>query len=141
MGVMDLQRMDRTLVGFLEKPCLGIVSVVQRLAQENLNNWSRPPKGRQPGRRRPIPFPPKTLVNALVEVGREVDNRWQADSLSEEYLRRYADEKGSGSLPSLDEESGWSSKNACSPGVPPRQPYGEETTPEITIDLFNQWAP
>ncbi|MCX7635519.1 MAG: hypothetical protein N2Z74_07225, partial [Syntrophales bacterium] len=38
MGILDLQRMDRTLVGFLEDRALGIVGVLQRLAQENLAN-------------------------------------------------------------------------------------------------------
>ena len=39
MGIMDLRRLDKTLVGILENRAAGIVGVVQRLAQENLGRF------------------------------------------------------------------------------------------------------
>ena len=59
MGVMDLQRMDRTLVGFLENRGLGIVSVVQRLAQENLNQLIQASKREETRPAPPDPISPK----------------------------------------------------------------------------------
>jgi signal transduction histidine kinase len=74
-----------------------------------------------------------------VEVGRQVDDRWQADSLSEEYLRRYADEKGVMLIAVLDEEERVVFQNRMlPPEYLPGGTAGKKRRPEITIDLFNQ---
>ena len=143
MGVMDLQRIDRTLVGFLENRGLGIVGVVQRLAQENLNNLIQASKREQ---ERPIApqadpafSPKKLLINALVEVGREVDNRWKADRLSEESLKKYADEKGILLIAVLDKKGRTVFQSReLPPELLPGSPSRGKKRQEITIDLFNQ---
>lgn len=140
MGLMDLQRIDRTLVGFLENRGQGIVSVAERLAQENLNNLIQASKEEQKRPSSPDPFSPqKLLINALVEVGREVDNRWQADRLSEEYLKKYADEKGILLIAVLDKKGRVVFQNRpLPPEYLPGNSASKKRRQEITIDLFNQ---
>ena len=41
------------------------------------------------------PLYPKTwLTTALADLGREIDNKWKADALSEADLKKFASEKG-----------------------------------------------
>ena len=40
MGIMDIRRSDRSLMGFMESQGLAIIGVVERLAQENLDRKS-----------------------------------------------------------------------------------------------------
>jgi len=98
MGIMDMRRLDNTLVGIQENRAQGIVEVVQRLAQENLNNLvqaSQREEKRPFGPVAPDAFSPqKLLINALVQLGQEVDLHWKKERLSGSYLRKYADEKG-----------------------------------------------
>ena len=140
MGLMDLQRIDRTLVGFLENRGQGIVSVAERLAQENLNNLIQASKEEQKRTSAPDPFSPqKLLINALVEVGREVDTRWQADRLSEEYLKKFADEKGILLIAVLDKKERVVFQNRpLPPEYLPGNTASKKRRQEITIDLFNQ---
>ncbi|HON99579.1 MAG TPA: ATP-binding protein [Syntrophales bacterium] len=144
MGMLDLQRLDRTLVGFLEDRALGITGVVQRLAQENLSNLveaSRREKT-QPSTGLDQPYSPqKLLISALVEIGREVDNRWKADRLSEEYLRRYADEKRVLVIAVLDKQGRLVFMSRDLPddywddGIAPHPGRGE-----LTIDMLQKWG-
>jgi signal transduction histidine kinase len=143
MGVMDLRRIDRTLVDFLENRGLGIAGVVQRLAQENLNNLIQASKREQDRPITPITdeafSPQKLLITALVDVGREVDNRWKADRLSEEYLRKYADEKGILLIAVLDKKGRTVFRNrTLPPELLPEKSSSGKKRQEITIDLFNQ---
>jgi signal transduction histidine kinase len=97
MGVMDLRRIDRTLVGVLENRGLDIIGVVQKLAQENINTLVQTHRGNAQRSFSPLPAessPQKLLVTALAEVGREVDTKWQSDHLSGEYLKNLTAEKG-----------------------------------------------
>lgn len=98
MGIMDLQRIDRTLVGVLENRGLDIIGIVQRLAQENINTLVQTHQSDARSSFAPLPAadssPQKLLITALAELGREVDNKWKSDRLSAEYLKKYAAEKG-----------------------------------------------
>ncbi|MBN1383041.1 MAG: ATP-binding protein [Deltaproteobacteria bacterium] len=96
MGIMDLRRIDRTLVGVLENRGLDIIGIIQRLAQENIHTLVQ---AHQQGVRStfaPRPSanssPQKLLVTALTELGREVDNKWKSDDLSAGYLKKFAAE-------------------------------------------------
>jgi len=143
MGVMDLQRIDRTLVGFLESRGLGSVGVIQRLAQENLNNLIQASKREQGRPIAPITdeasSPQKLLIRALADVGREVDNRWKADRLSGEYLKKFADEKGILLIAVLNKKGRTVFQNRR---LPPEYLAGtsaaNKKNQEISIDLFNQ---
>lgn len=98
MGIIDLQRSSKILAGFMENQGLRIIGVVERLAQENLNAliqaYQRDSGGTYVPRTDETLLPQKSLTAALVDIGREIDNEWKADRVSEEYLGNYADEKG-----------------------------------------------
>jgi signal transduction histidine kinase len=135
---MDLRRLDKTLVGILEDRAVGIVEVVQRLAQENLNNLVQ---ASQPKENRPfVPVaaeafsPQRLLINALVKLGEEVDNNWKKDRLSEDSLKKYADEKGLLMIAVMNR------KGQCvfqSRPLPPEL-IPEHGSPKITMELFSQ---
>jgi signal transduction histidine kinase len=97
MGIIDLQRSSRILVGFMENQGLRIIGVVERLAQENLNAliqaYQRDSGGTYVPRTDETLLPQKSLTDALVDIGREIDNEWKANRVNEDYLGKYADEK------------------------------------------------
>jgi len=98
MGIMDIRRSDGSLMGFMESQGLAIIGVVERLAQENLNAqiqaYQKDSGGTFPPPGDEALLPQKSLRAALVDMGREIDNQWKADHLSDEYLRKFAEEKG-----------------------------------------------
>jgi signal transduction histidine kinase len=97
MGIIDLQRSTKILVGFMENQGLRIIGVVERLSQENLNAliqaYQRDSGGTYVPRTDETLLPQKSLTAALVDIGREIDNEWKAGRISEEYLGKYAHEK------------------------------------------------
>ena len=138
MGVMDLRRLDKTLVGILENRAMDIVGVVQRLAQENLNNLVQASQQKEDRPFVPVAAeafsPQKLLINALVQLGQEVDNHWKKDRLSEAYLRKFADEKGLLMIAVMNR------KGQCvfqSRSLPPEL-VPENPSAKITMELFNQ---
>ncbi|MEI8172220.1 MAG: ATP-binding protein [Deltaproteobacteria bacterium] len=94
-GLMDLQRLDKTLVSFMENQGLSIVGVVQKLTQENLNSLRQTQQTVVERGSVPVTaFSPKQFLLAeLRNFAVEVDKQWKADRLSEDYLRRFALEK------------------------------------------------
>lgn len=93
-GIMDLRRIDKTLVSFMENQGLGIVGVVQKLTQENLNSLRETPqRGVEKGFVPVTAFSPKQhLLLELKNLAVEVDKRWKSDELSEASLREFAAE-------------------------------------------------
>jgi len=98
MGIMDIRRSDRSLMGFMESQGLAIIGVVERLAQENLNALIQAYQRDAGGTFAPpvdeALLPQKSLTAALVDMGREIDNQWKAHHLSDEYLGKFAEEQG-----------------------------------------------
>ena len=98
MGILDLKRSERSLVGFLENQGLAIIDVVQRLSQENLDlivQAGHRGDGLSSTTLRDEALFPKTwLTKELIDLGREVDSIWQADHLSDTGLKRFAAERG-----------------------------------------------
>jgi signal transduction histidine kinase len=99
MGIVDLRRSDKTLQDFMNNQVLGIMGVVQRLAQENLNNLLQ--VHRKLGEPAFVPLseeevfsPEKWLTTALSDLGRDIDNTWKANKLDRAYLKKFADDKG-----------------------------------------------
>ncbi|MCX5854353.1 MAG: ATP-binding protein [Deltaproteobacteria bacterium] len=94
-GLMDLQRLDKTLVSFMENQGLSIVGVVQKLTQENLNSLRQTQQTTVERGSVPVTaFSPKQFLLAeLRNFAVEVDKQWKADRLSEDYLRKFAIEK------------------------------------------------
>ncbi|HYA15703.1 MAG TPA: ATP-binding protein [Syntrophales bacterium] len=97
MGIMDLRRSDRILMGFMENQGLRIIGVVERLSQENLNAMIQAYKRDSGSTTVPLVdealLPQKSLTTALVELARTIDKEWKAGHLNEEYLVKCAEEK------------------------------------------------
>ena len=98
MGIMDSQRSNRILVGFMQNQALSIIGVIQRLSQENLSNLVQ---AFQRDRERSfVPLkdtafsPQMMLTTALADLGREIDDAWKADQISDNSLQKFAAEKG-----------------------------------------------
>jgi signal transduction histidine kinase len=97
MGIMDLRRSETTLTGFMEDQGKRIIGVVERLTEENLKTMIISSQAMAEGP--PVPFseqvltPQKLLTDAIVAMGREIDNRWKREHLSEGYIRHYAQKK------------------------------------------------
>lgn len=94
-GIMDIRRLENTLVSFMENQGLSIIGVVQKLTQENMNSLRQTQQATVERGSVPVTaFSPKQyLITEMKNFGVEVDKRWKADRLSEEYLRRFALEK------------------------------------------------
>ncbi|MBA4397650.1 MAG: hypothetical protein C0394_09765 [Syntrophus sp. (in: bacteria)] len=98
MGIMDIQRNNRILEGFMQNQALSVTGVVQRLSQDNLNNLVQAFQRRQ--ERSYVPLkdaafsPQKMLTIALGELGQEIDEAWKANRISDAYLQKFAADKG-----------------------------------------------
>jgi len=97
MGIIDIQRSDKSLVGFMENQGLNIIGLVERLSQENLTTLIQAYKMDSGNASVTIAdetlLPQKSLTAAIANIGREIDNEWKANRLNEEYLGRFAGEK------------------------------------------------
>jgi signal transduction histidine kinase len=73
-----------------------IIEVVQRLTDENLKTMiiasQRPAGGVAVPLSEQVLTPQKLLTDAIVAMGREIDNHWKREHLSESYIRKYAQE-------------------------------------------------
>ena len=143
MGIMDIRRSDRSLMGFMESQGLAIIGVVERLAQENLNALIQAYQRDSGGTFAPpvdeALLPQKSLTAALVDMGREIDNQWKANHLSDEYLRKFAEEKGLWFVAVLDRRGKVVYQNralhADLIGGDANRVLGKDA---ITIDLFSR---
>ncbi len=98
MGIQDLNRVDRTLVSFMESRGLDIIDVIQKLVQENLNYLAqaRQASGSETfvPLKEEVSAAQKSLTKAMVDLAQEIDKRWKAKGLNNAYLKTYAAEKG-----------------------------------------------
>ncbi|MHB9099320.1 MAG: hypothetical protein ACYC5X_16015, partial [Syntrophales bacterium] len=97
MGLMDLRRSEHTLEGFMEDQGLRIISVVERLAMENLKTMIHASQKVGGSAFRPLAehvFSPQVfLTEKIVEMAREIDDHWKKEHLSKSYIEKYAREK------------------------------------------------
>ena len=98
MGLLYLQRIERSLVTLLENQGRAITEVLQRLSQENLNLLVQAGQ-QQPERPYSLPqeqplYPKSWLTSALAELGQEVDKKWLVANLNEEAIKKFAEDKG-----------------------------------------------
>jgi signal transduction histidine kinase len=97
MGLMDLRRSEHSLEGFLENQGLRIIGVVDRLAIENLKTMIRASQVTQGNSFRPLAeqvlSPQVFLTEKVVEMAREIDDRWKKAHLSRSYIHQYAQDK------------------------------------------------
>jgi signal transduction histidine kinase len=91
MGVMDIRRIDKTITDFIENRGSSVVSVIQSLAEENLNKLI---KAYQHGNPDSLDSTQMRLNKALVDMGKEIDQLWQNKMLTTPHLQRFAADKG-----------------------------------------------
>jgi len=110
MGIMDMRRLDKTLVGFMENRGLDIITAVENVAQENLAYLYQALKEDKEERDNAfVPLndeefsPQKALINGLVALAREIDTKWKAEHLDEEDLRKISDRENLWLIAVLDE--------------------------------------
>jgi signal transduction histidine kinase len=97
MGVMDLRRSEQTLDGFMRNQGLRIVGVVERLTMENLKAMIQASHKASGSDFRPLSeqvlSPQVFFTQKVIEMAREIDNRWKTEHLSASYIQQYAREK------------------------------------------------
>jgi signal transduction histidine kinase len=141
MGIMDLRRSDRILMGFMENQGLRIIGVVERLSQENLNAMIRAYQRDSGSTTVPLVdeglLPQKSLTAALVDMGRTIDNEWKARHLSEKYLGKFAEEKGLWYIAALDKQGKAVYQSRSLPGdLIAGNTSAVIRKEDITVDLF-----
>jgi signal transduction histidine kinase len=145
MGIMDSQRSNRILVGFMQNQALSISGVIQRLSQENLSNLVQ---AFQRDRERSfVPLkdtafsPQKMLTTALADLGREIDEAWKADQISDSSLQKFAAEKGLWMVAVMNKQGRvvYQSRSLLIDQTVQRSTVKiKETQQEIAIGLFTQ---
>ena len=144
MGMLDLRRSERNLVGFIENQGLAIIDVVQRLSQENLDlivQAGHRGDGSPSAPQREEALYPKTwLTTELVELGREVDNKWQTDLLSDGSLRQFAAERGLWLVVVMNQEEKVVFQNRSLPLEYFPELDARTGPPPITLGLLTQLA-
>jgi signal transduction histidine kinase len=143
-GIMDLRRLDKTLMTFIENQGLGIVGVVQKLTQENLDSLRQ--KQQVPVEQGPVPvtaFSPKQfLLSEMKNFAVEVEKRWKADRLSEEYLKSFALEKKLWLIAVLDDQGKIVFRNRIFPEKARKQLVSEQITgQELVMQLVSKKIP
>ena len=143
MGLMDLRRSDKILMGFMENQGLRIIGVVESLSQENLNAMIRAYQRDSGSNSVPLVdealLPQKSLTTALVEMGRTIDNEWKAGHLSEEYLGKFAGEKGLWYVAALDKQGKAVYQSRSLPGdLIGGDPSAVIRKKDISVDLFTK---
>ncbi len=145
MGIMDLQRSNRILIGFMQNQALSIIGVVQQLAQENLSNLvqaSQRDRERSFVPQKDTTFSPqKMLTSALADLGRQIDEDWQAGRISDSSLRMFAADQGLWMVAVLDKrgEIVYASRPLAGEQKMPRTAVRIRETPqEIAIGIFTR---
>ena len=145
MGILDLQRSDRILIGFMQNQALSIIGVVQQLSQDNFDNLLQafpPDREKASAPRKDTVFAArKMLTGALADLGREIDEDWQAGRISDSSLRKFAADQGFWMVAVLDEQGGivHSSRPLAVEHTMPRPAVRIREAPrEIAIGIFTQ---
>ncbi|MDO9515143.1 MAG: ATP-binding protein [Syntrophales bacterium] len=148
MGIMDLGRLDKTLVRFMENRGLDIITTVENVAQENLAYLYQTLKeDKEESGNAFVPLsdeefsPQKALVKGLVALARDIDAQWKAKHLDEDNLRELAERENLWLIAVLDERGKivFKSREFMTEILP-------ETNQEMTggkdliIDLFNKFG-
>jgi len=148
MGIMDLGRLDKALVRFMENRGLDIITTVENVAQENLAylyQTLKEDRGEGVGTFVPLRdeefSPQEALVKGLVALARDLDTQWKAEHLDDNTLKELADHENLWLIAVLDERGTivFKSREFITELLP-------ETSHEMTegkdliIDLFNKFG-
>ncbi len=149
MGIMDLVRMDKTLVKFMESRGLDIITTVENVAQENLAYLYQTLKEEKDKESRNtfVPLrnkdfsPQEALVKDLVDLARYVDVQWKAQNLKEEDLIALADIENLWLIAVLDKSGKvvFKSRKFITE-ILPEAKNGNSKEKGMTIDLFDRFG-
>jgi len=149
MGLMDLSRLDRTMIGFMENRGLDIITTVEKLSQENQDYLYVTLRRGNTGSRRdeftPIikdPITPQgSLIKSLVELARDIDVKWQAGKLSLTALKRIVERENLWLVTILDHDGRIVLKSRLFKELPPWEspstPSGEGKS---IVDLLKKFG-
>jgi signal transduction histidine kinase len=94
MGIADIRRSERSLIGFMEDQGRRVIGVVEKLTEENLKNMiiaSQKTAGSGPiSLKEPIFSPDELLTEKIITMGREIDDHWKKEHLSASYISSFA---------------------------------------------------
>jgi len=144
-GLMDLRRLDQTLLQFMENHGLDISGKIQRDAQENFSSLVQTLRGEYPGAAIfPLSeesfLPPESFINALVNLARRMDKDLDASKFSSEDLKRAAAEHHIWLLALLNEKGQVRFQTRPFPKrLLLRADPVMTGKREISIDIFNQY--
>jgi signal transduction histidine kinase len=148
MGIMDLGRLDKTLVRFMENRGLDIITTVENVAQENLAQLYQTLKEDRIGSGNTfVPLrdeefsPQEALVNGLVALARDIDTQWKAEHLNEDALRELADRENLWLIAVLDEGGKivFKSREFITELLPETN-HAMTEGKDLIIDLFNKFG-
>jgi len=148
MGIMDLGRLDKTLVRFMENRGLDIITAVENVAQENLAYlYETLKEDRDENGNTFVPLsdkefsPQEALVKGLVALARDIDTRWKAEHLNEDDLRELADRENLWLIAVLDERGKivFKSREFITELLPDANQEMAEGK-DLIIDLFNRFG-
>jgi len=146
LGILYLERLDNTLVGFMETRGLDIVGTVEKVAQENLTYLYQSLR-QEKGKNTFVPLtdasfsPQESLIRGLVELAREVDTIWKTEDLSDGALMQIADRENLWLIAVLNERGKVIFQSRQFPqATPSRKPPVTTRHEEIIIDLFNRFG-
>ena len=99
MGLMDLNRLDRSLVNFMEVRGLDVAEKIERESQISFSSIMQMLRGESAGETL-IPLTDETfltqesLIRALVEVIRTIDGRWPSQTINPEEAKGLIEKEG-----------------------------------------------
>ena len=145
-GIMDLRRIDRTLIGFMEDRGVDIIASIQRVAQGNYTNLIQLLGGDHTNDAI-SPFseetflPQETLIQSLVNLSKRIDQIWESGRLSNEERIKLAYQEGLSLIAIFDIhgritfQSGFANQSILNRAAP--VVAGQK---DISIELFNKPA-
>ncbi|NPU86012.1 MAG: hypothetical protein HPY65_16165 [Syntrophaceae bacterium] len=143
MGLFTRQSIDRTLTRFMEERAQGFVGVVERLAQENMDNLNRlvQEQRHQGGRFTPLSesmlATQRSFMASLVEIAREVDLEWKEGRLNNASLEKLAGERGVWLIAALNREGVSVHSSRLLPGDTEPNNDAAESRP-VTLGALNR---
>ncbi|TFG37852.1 MAG: hypothetical protein E4H39_01420 [Syntrophobacterales bacterium] len=146
MGLMDLGRLDKTLVGFMENRGIDIITTVENVAQENLTYLYQTLKENQEEDVF-VPLtdkafsPQESLVKNLVDLARDIDSDWKKELLSEKNLEEIAERENLWLIAVLNEKGRIVFQSREFLQYLPSESGAEASRKEeVMIDLFNRFG-
>jgi signal transduction histidine kinase len=99
MGLIDLNRLDRSLVNFMEVRGLDVAEKIEREAQGNFHSIMQMLRGESAGETLILLtdetfLTQESLIKALVNVIRTIDNRWPSQTITPEEAKGVIEKEG-----------------------------------------------